>query len=91
AGEVVGPTECFGIIEGTVFCLACGPDGEVSPMEDVTIKVLSDGNEVASLWSTTKNVRIYDASRRSKANPSAATKAEKTGQGKKTCPCSKKS
>jgi hypothetical protein len=49
----------------------------------------TDGNEVASLWSTTKNVRIYDASRRSKANPSAATKAEKTGQGKKTCPCSK--
>jgi hypothetical protein len=51
----------------------------------------TDGNEVVSPWSTTKNVRIYDASRRSKANTSAATKAEKTGQGKKTCPCSKKS
>jgi hypothetical protein len=51
----------------------------------------TDGNEAVSLWSTTKNVRIYDASRRSKAKPSVAAKAEKTKQGKKTCPCSKKS
>lgn len=48
AGEVAGPTECFGIVEGCVFCLDCGPDGEVQPMGDVTVKVLSDGNEVAS-------------------------------------------
>ncbi len=57
-----------------------------------SVRVMAtDSNEAVSPWSTTKNVRIYDASRRSKDNPSAATKAEKTGQGKKTCPCSKKS
>ncbi len=47
AAEVVGPAECSGTIEGVVFCLECGPNGDVSPMEGVTIKVFSDGNEVA--------------------------------------------
>ena len=34
----------------------------------------TDSNEAVSLWSTAKNVKINDASRRSKARPSAAAK-----------------
>ena len=56
AGEVVGPTECFGIIEGTVFCLECGPDGQVAPMAGITVNVIVDGNTAASAV-TTENGR----------------------------------
>ncbi|MCX6673129.1 MAG: PKD domain-containing protein [Methanothrix sp.] len=49
----------------------------------------TDSNEAASLWSTSKTVKIYNASRRSLASLSLAAKTEKAGQGKKTCPCSK--
>ena len=48
AAEVVGPTECFGIIEGTVFCLDCGPEGQIAPMAGVTVNVVVDGNTAAS-------------------------------------------
>jgi hypothetical protein len=48
AGEVVGPTECIGTIEGSVFCLNCGPDGQVVPMEGITINIIKDGSQVAS-------------------------------------------
>jgi len=48
AGEVVGPVVCVGTVEGSTFCLNCGPDGQVAPMEGVAIKVLEDGNAVAS-------------------------------------------
>ncbi|MFA5785332.1 MAG: carboxypeptidase-like regulatory domain-containing protein, partial [Phycisphaerae bacterium] len=48
AGEVAGPTECFGIIEGSVLCTECDPQGQFLPMEGVTVVVSKDGNEVAS-------------------------------------------
>lgn len=48
AGEVAGPVECFGVLEGSVFCLDCGPNGQIIPIDGVTIKVLSDTNEIAS-------------------------------------------
>jgi len=48
AAEVVGPTECFGIIEGTVFCLECGPDGTVAPMEGITVNVTANGDILSS-------------------------------------------
>ncbi|MCX6677175.1 MAG: PKD domain-containing protein [Methanothrix sp.] len=50
----------------------------------------TDSNEAASLWSISKAVKISNASRLSEAGPSQAAKTETTGQGKKTCPCSKK-
>ena len=50
-GEVVGPAEtveCLGAVEGYVFCNNCSATGQVVPMEGITVKVLSDGNQVAS-------------------------------------------
>ncbi len=57
-----------------------------------SVKVMAkDSNDAESLWSATKTVTVSEASRRSKAKLSSAAKAEETGQGKRTCPCSQKS
>jgi hypothetical protein len=50
-----------------------------------------DENDAKSLWSTSKAVKIYAATARTKDRPAAGAKTEKAGQGKGTCPCSKKS
>ncbi|MFZ3147703.1 MAG: C1 family peptidase [Methanothrix sp.] len=50
----------------------------------------TDSNNATSLPSAAKKVKIYAASRGSKAVPSAEAKAGETGQRKKTCPCSAK-
>lgn len=56
------------------------------------VKVMAtDSNNAASLYSTAKKAKIYASSRGLKAGPSTATKAEDTGQRKKTCPCSARS
>jgi hypothetical protein len=51
----------------------------------------TDHNDAASLWSAGKTVKVYDVSRRPTVKSSDAAKAEKTGQGRKACPCSGKS
>ena len=50
----------------------------------------TDSNEVASMGSVTKKVKIYDVFRSSKAKSSAAAKAEEAEQSKKTCLCQEK-
>ncbi len=51
----------------------------------------TDCNEAKSLWSVGKTVKISDAPASSRDQPSGTAKTEKSGQGKGTCPCSKKS
>jgi hypothetical protein len=48
AGEVVGPTVCVATIAGNIFCLNCGPGGQIAPMEGIGINVLQNGSQVAS-------------------------------------------
>ena len=50
-----------------------------------------DENDAESIWSDSKTVKIYAAPARTKDQAAAKAKTEKAGQGKETCPCSKKS
>lgn len=50
-----------------------------------------DENDAESLWSAGKAVKIYAVPARTKERPAPRIKTEKAGQGKETCPCSKKS
>lgn len=45
-GEMSGPIECFSVVEGSVFCLECGPEGEIIPMEGVGVNIIKDSNIV---------------------------------------------
>jgi len=56
------------------------------------IRVMArDENNAESLWSAGKAVKIYAAPARTKDRSAARAKTENAGQGKGTCPCSKKS
>jgi PKD domain len=57
-----------------------------------SVRVMAtDSNNAVSPWSSSKTVKVYNASRRPKVKSSDAAKAEKPGQARKTCPCSERS
>jgi len=58
AESVIGPIECFGIIQGSVVCTTCEPDEVVVAMEGVTVSVLQGATVVAT--ATTDSAGRYE-------------------------------